>query len=79
MVIVEVATPPAATVSVDPCGLNEHTGGIVTRGEIVAQESVTPPVGLAYPFVELMLMVPSAPFPAGTLLGAMVRATVIVN
>ena len=64
IVNVDVTTVPFTT---NVGGLNEHTGGIVTNGVIVAQESVTPGEPLMYPLIGLMVIVPSAPLPAGTL------------
>lgn len=61
-------------------GLNEQYGGIVTSGVMVEQESVTPAlVGLLYPSRGLIFTIPSAPLPAGTLLGATAVCTVTVN
>ena len=76
IVIVEVATVP---LTVTFGGLNEHTGGMVTSGVIVLHESVTPPGGLAYPLIALMLITPSPPLPAVTLLGVTAFCTVMVN
>ena len=83
IVIVEVTGVPFTGTG---CGLNEHTGGSVTSGVIDAHDSVTPPrvgsfgsVGLTYPFSGLMLIVPSAPLPAGTLVGATGVWIVMVN
>jgi len=58
---------------------NEQTGAIVTSGVIELQASVVPPAGLRYPLMGLTLTVPSAPLPAGTLLGATALWTVMVN
>src|SRR6266567_1238361 len=73
----ETGVPVTTTVG----GLNEHTGGIVTKGVIEAQESVTPgvPAGLLYPLIGLMVMVPSPPLPAGTLFGTTAFSTARVN
>ena len=76
IVNVDVTTVPFTT---KVGGLNEHTGGIVTNGVIVAQESVTPGEPLMYPLIGLMVIVPSAPLPAGTLLGTTAFSTVSVN
>ena len=43
------------------------------------QESVTPPAGLMYPLIGLMLMMPWPPLPAGTLLGCTGLCMVTVN
>jgi hypothetical protein len=60
--------------------VNEHTGAIVTNGVIDAQASVMPPLfGVTYPKTGFTVTVPSAPVPAGTLLGATALFTVIVN
>lgn len=59
---------------------NEHTGAIVTNGVIELQKSVMyPSLGVVYPLKGLTLTIPSAPFPATTLLGATGLCTVIVN
>ena len=78
IVMVEgIGVPLTTTVG----GLNEHTGGIVTKGVIEAQESVTPgePGGLLYPLIGLMVMIPSPPLPAGTLFGVTAFSTAMVN
>ena len=68
--------------------VNEHTGEMATSGEIEAQESVIPQVlvaahgpvlGVRYPLFGLTLMMPCAPLPAGTLVGATALCMVIVN
>lgn len=56
--------------------LNEQIGGIVTNGVIERQARVTVP---EYPSSGLMLIVPCAALPAGTVLGATAVATVTVN
>src|ERR1019366_209992 len=78
IVRIEVATGP---VTGTLGWLNEHTGGIVTKGVIELHDSVTPavPGGLTYPLMGLMLMTPWPPLPAGTLLGTTAFSTVIVN
>ena len=78
IVMVEVTGAPF-TGTTD--GLKEHTGGIVTSGVIELHESVTPGVfgGLIYPLIGLMMIVPWAPLPAGTLLGDIALSTVMVN
>jgi len=62
---------------------NEQTGAIVTSGEMEAQYSVTPadgpPVGLMYPLIGFTVTTPWAPLPAGTLVGATLLDTVMVN
>jgi len=75
MVSVDVIGVPFTGIVV---GLNEHTGGIVTRGVIVAHDSVTP-TELLYPLIGLMVMVPSPELPAGTLVGTTAFSTEIVN
>jgi hypothetical protein len=40
---------------------------------------VIPPLGAEYPFTGLMMISPSAPLPAGTLVGEIADCTVIVN
>ena len=84
IVNVEVAGAPLTIKLENPDGYeNEHTGAIVTSGVIDAQDSVTPalglPDGLTYPLIGFTLTTPSAPLPAGTLFGATVLCTVIVN
>jgi hypothetical protein len=78
IVRVDVTGVPVTTTV---AGLNEHTGGIVTKGVIVAHDSVTPgvPGGLLYPLIGLRVMVPSPPLPAGTLLGTTAFSTAMVN
>src|SRR5580704_4987312 len=78
IVSVELVTPLTFT----GWGLNEQIGGIATSGVIEAHDSVTPPAvpgGVMYPLMGLMLITPSPPLPAGTLLGATAVCTVIVN
>jgi hypothetical protein len=61
---------------------NEHTGGMVTSGVMVAHDKVTPPVGkpgLLYPLIGLTWMMPWPPLPALTLLGDTAFCTVMVN
>ena len=80
IVSVELAGVPLIGSAVFPGGYeNEHTGAMVTSGLMEEQASVTPPVGAAYPLIGLTVTTPCAPFPAGTLLGATVVVTVIVN
>src|SRR5207237_3563753 len=78
MVSVDVTCVPFTT---RVGGLNEHSGGIVTKGVIDAHDSVTPgvPAGLLYPLIGLIVTVPSPPLPAGTLLGATAFSTDMVN
>ena len=53
---------------------------MVTSGVIVLQYSVMPPLaGVRYPLPGVTLTVPSAPLPAGTLLGAIAPVTLMVN
>ena len=52
---------------------------MVTSGVTELQYKVMPPEGPTYPLIGLTLTVPSAPLPAGTLLGATASRTVIVN
>jgi len=60
--------------------VNKHTGAIVTSGLIEAHASVIPPSdGLIYPLIGFTVTTPCAPLPAGTLLGATVVVTPIVN
>ena len=79
MVTVEDTGVSPLTTNCFPVGLNEQNGAIVTKGVIVAQYSVIPPDGVTYPLTGFTLMMPSAPLPAGTLFGATVFCTVIVN
>jgi hypothetical protein len=61
--------------------VNEHTGAIVTNGVIDAHDNVMPPGGggVTYPKTGFTVIVPSAPVPAGTLLGATALFTLMVN
>lgn len=90
MVSVASAACPLVTVRSDPEGeyVNEHTGEIATSGEMEAQDSVIPQVfvvvhgpvvGVRYPLLGFTLTMPSAPLPAGTLVGATALCKVIVN
>src|SRR5258708_26118245 len=58
-------------------GLNEHTGGIVTSGVIEAHDNVTSVP--TYPLIGLRVTTPWPPLPAGTVVGATVFSTVMVN
>jgi len=79
IVIVEVADPVPDTLT--GFGLNAQMGGIVTKGVIELHESVMPavPVGVTYPLIGLMLIVPCPPLPAGTEVGVTALVTEMVN
>src|SRR5436305_12170711 len=82
VLIVRVATSGFAFAVRDPVlpGYeNEHTGAIVTSGVMELQYRVIPPAGITYPLIGLTRTVPSAPLPAGTLLGDTACCTLMVN
>jgi hypothetical protein len=79
---VDIAACPPWIFKSDPFGVNEHTGEIATNGLIEPQARVIPslaPGPVVYPLLGFMLTTPSAPLPAGTLVGATALWTVIVN